>query len=135
MPMPKREVHQQTPVEDKKKTVENVNQCWESIKMGFTMGAAVGSVFGFLVGSISLFGRRIKGRMLFFNLGKITLQLAGTFGVFMGIGGALRCEELPSIQDLNSNNSHIVKTFIFNSNNSTQVNLAHFNKRLIKEKL
>ncbi|EGC39107.1 hypothetical protein DICPUDRAFT_13167, partial [Dictyostelium purpureum] len=63
------------------------------IQMGFLMGAAVGTSLGAIYMSLMLLPRGVRGREFFSLMGKASLKMALTFGSFMSIGGALRCEE------------------------------------------
>lgn len=65
--------------------------CFDRVKLGFMMGACVGMASGFMLGGFSAWRTGLRGREFFHTVGKIMLQGGGTFGVFMGIGSAIRC--------------------------------------------
>lgn len=70
-------------------------------KIGAAMGASVGAGIGLLLGSFSImryahdltlrYGH--SGHGILPTLGKIVVQSAASFGLFMGIGGLIRCDE------------------------------------------
>ncbi|EDV22764.1 Reactive oxygen species modulator 1 [Trichoplax sp. H2] len=65
--------------------------CFDKVKFGVMIGFAVGMSSGALFGTYSAFRMGLRGRELLSTVGKIMLQGGGTFGVFMGIGSAIRC--------------------------------------------
>ena len=68
-----------------------VSNCFERVKYGMVIGGAIGISIGALFGSYAGIRYGLRGRELVNQLGKAVLQTGGTFGVFMGIGSALRC--------------------------------------------
>eukprot|EP00794_Sanderia_malayensis_P003989 gene3989-4540_t len=65
--------------------------CFDRVKLGFGIGFAVGMSSAALFGTYSALRMGLRGRELMSSVGKIMLQGGGTFGVFMGIGTAIRC--------------------------------------------
>lgn len=78
--------------------------------MGALMGGSVGACIGLLFGSMAvmrylceLFGGMLKfkrrhghgGAGFVPVVGKMVMQSAGSFGLFMGIGGLVRCDDVP----------------------------------------
>ncbi|XP_065191921.1 reactive oxygen species modulator 1-like [Sycon ciliatum] len=64
--------------------------CFQVIKFGFMMGFSVGCAAGTLLGTYAAVKMGLRGRELMAGVGKSALQSGGTFGVFMGIGTAIR---------------------------------------------
>ncbi|KAN0012229.1 hypothetical protein ACTFIU_007527 [Dictyostelium citrinum] len=123
MPMPRRNENQE------RKQADAGNQCVESIKMGFLMGAGVGATFGSCMVLIMYAAKRVPKFMLPKVLGSSALKMGGMFGCFMGIGGALRCEDdetkinNKNNNSSNNNNKNIHSFF----NNSTKYDISKFN--------
>ena len=65
--------------------------CFDKVKMGALMGFTIGMSTGFLFGGFQAFRFGLRGRELITTLGKSMGQAGGSFGVFMGVGTALRC--------------------------------------------
>ena len=65
--------------------------CFDKIKYGVMIGGAVGVSVGAIFGTMAGIRYGLRGRELLSNLAKVMLQTGGTFGVFMGIGSAIRC--------------------------------------------
>ena len=65
--------------------------CFERVKYGAAIGFAVGISTGAIFGTVAGIRYGLRGRELLSQLGKVMLQTGGTFGVFMGVGSAIRC--------------------------------------------
>ena len=82
--------------------------CFDKVKMGFGMGFCIGKLnkltlfmkhllvnlgmaTGVLLGGFQALRFGLRGRELVGTVGKSMLQAGGSFGVFMGVGTALRC--------------------------------------------
>ncbi|XP_038644914.1 reactive oxygen species modulator 1-like [Scyliorhinus canicula] len=65
--------------------------CFNSVRMGFLMGCAVGMAAGTLFGSFSCLRLGLRGQELLGGVGKTMMQSRGTFGTFMAIGMGIRC--------------------------------------------
>ena len=65
--------------------------CFDRVKFGAMIGFAVGISTGAIFGTFAGIRYGLRGRELLSQLGKVMLQTGGTFGVFMGIGSAIRC--------------------------------------------
>ena len=65
--------------------------CFDRIKYGVMIGFAVGMSTGAIFGTVAGIRYGLRGRELLTQLGKVMLQTGGTFGVFMGVGSAIRC--------------------------------------------
>lgn len=65
--------------------------CFDKVKYGVSIGFVVGLSTGAIFGTFTGIRYGLRGRELLTTLGKIMLQTGGTFGVFMGIGSAIRC--------------------------------------------
>ncbi len=66
-------------------------RCFDRVKYGFMMGAAIGTSIGALYGGVAGLRFGLRGRELFSQLGKAVIQTGGTFGGFMAVGSAIRC--------------------------------------------
>jgi len=65
--------------------------CWDKIKLGFMMGAAVGAGSGLLFGGFSIWRLGLRGRDAWYTLGRTIGASGGTFGLFMAVGSGIRC--------------------------------------------
>lgn len=65
--------------------------CFDRVKFGAMIGFAVGASTGAIFGTFTGIRYGLRGRVLLSQLGKVILQTGGTFGIFMGIGSAIRC--------------------------------------------
>lgn len=65
--------------------------CFDRIKVGLMMGFCVGMASGALFGGFSALRYGLRGRELFYTVGKTMVQGGGTFGTFMAIGTGIRC--------------------------------------------
>ncbi|KAK5580381.1 hypothetical protein RB653_000397 [Dictyostelium firmibasis] len=110
------------------------NQCMESIKMGFLMGAGVGATFGSCIVLIMFAAKRLPKSLLTKHLGTSALKMGTMFGCFMGIGGALRCEENEEINNNNNNNNNKNNNNNYSifKNNNTKYDITKFNNNNIK---
>ncbi|EAL64383.1 reactive oxygen species modulator [Dictyostelium discoideum AX4] len=106
------------------------NQCIQSIKMGFLMGAGVGATFGSCIVLIMFAAKKLPRAILMKTLGSSAMKMGGMFGCFMGIGGALRCEvdetKINKNNKNNNNNNNNIHSFFKNSN--TEYDISKFNK-------
>ncbi|KAI6232388.1 Protein MGR2-like protein [Aphelenchoides besseyi] len=65
--------------------------CWQKLKMGFAMGAAIGASTGILLGGFMAFRSGVRGKEALRLVGKTAAQSGGSFGVFMTVAQGLRC--------------------------------------------
>ncbi|KAN0040149.1 hypothetical protein ACTA71_012039 [Dictyostelium dimigraforme] len=122
MPFPRK------PNDLEKKQEDPNNQCIESIKMGFLMGAGVGATFGSCMILIMFAAKKLPRHLLLRSLGSSALKMGGMFGCFMGIGGALRCEE-DEIKINKNKNKNINPVF---KNSNTNYDISKFYNNNIK---
>ena len=65
--------------------------CFNKVKMGCLMGFCIGMASGVLFGGFQGLRYGLRGRELVTTVGKSMLNAGGSFGIFMGVGTALRC--------------------------------------------
>ena len=70
-----------------------MGQCFERFKMGAIMGTSVGACIGAIFGTLAILKRGHGGHGFLPTVGKIMLQSGASFGLFMGIGSLVRCDE------------------------------------------
>lgn len=73
--------------------ITEMGQCWERFKMGALMGGTVGACIGAMFGTFAVLRHGHGGNGFFPTIGKIMLQSGASFGLFMGIGGLVRCDD------------------------------------------
>uniref|UniRef100_A0A0K0DUH6 Reactive oxygen species modulator 1 n=1 Tax=Strongyloides stercoralis TaxID=6248 RepID=A0A0K0DUH6_STRER len=65
--------------------------CFDKIRLGFVMGAAIGGSIGLLLGGFGGFRMGLRGSELLKQVGKTAAQSGGSFGVFMSVAQGIRC--------------------------------------------
>ncbi|EPQ14163.1 Reactive oxygen species modulator 1 [Myotis brandtii] len=65
--------------------------CFNSVKMGFVMGCAMGMMAGVLFGTFSCFRIGMWVQELIGGIGKAMMQSGSTFSIFMAIKMGIRC--------------------------------------------
>jgi len=65
--------------------------CFQKMKMGAFMGAAIGAASGLLFGGFAVLGSSLVGRQRLAMVGKYIIGSGASFSVFMAIGQGIRC--------------------------------------------
>ncbi|RMZ88169.1 hypothetical protein DV736_g4603, partial [Chaetothyriales sp. CBS 134916] len=67
----------------------------DKLKMGMLMGGTVGSIMGFIYGTVTIFQYGAGQAGVMRTLGKYMLASGGMFGLFMGVGSIIRSDSAP----------------------------------------
>ncbi|KGG51567.1 hypothetical protein DI09_31p180 [Mitosporidium daphniae] len=72
-----------------------MSECFQRFKLGAMLGGTVGGTMGLLLGSYTVLRHGHGGMGYLRYVAKSALTSGGMFGLFMGIGSVLRCDNGP----------------------------------------
>ncbi|KAG7291916.1 hypothetical protein NEMBOFW57_001941 [Staphylotrichum longicolle] len=72
---------------------------FDKFKMGALMGGTVGTIIGFIFGTVNIFRYGAGPNGIMRTLGQYMLGSGATFGFFMSIGSVIRSDASPIVQE------------------------------------
>ncbi|KHO01291.1 mitochondrial genome maintenance protein Mgr2 [Metarhizium album ARSEF 1941] len=73
---------------------------FDKLKMGAMMGGTVGTIMGFIFGTVNIFRYGAGTQGIMRTLGQYMLVSGTTFGFFMSIGSVIRSDADPKMHEL-----------------------------------